>query len=114
MGSGGRGTAGEPANGGHVPDPVILELRFRPPEGSSDQISGDAHRESIRRADLALQLNASIYNAAQSLAHDEETFEVTFFCACGCMAEVRRSLRDYVMRGAIVTGHGRPAGEGGR
>lgn len=63
----------------------------------------------MTRADLARQLNASIYNAAESLAHDEETFEVTFFCACGCMSEVRRSLRDYVTRGAIVTGHGRPA-----
>lgn len=84
---------------------MILELRFRP--DGADRTSGDG---DLPRADLARQLNASIYNAAESIAHGEETFEVTFFCACGCMSEVRRSLRDYVTHGAIVTGHGRPAG----
>ena len=36
--------------------------------------------------------------------------KLTFFCACGCMAEVKRSLRDYVVRGAIIAGHSRRAG----
>jgi hypothetical protein len=68
----------------------------------------DSGEES--RVDLARQLNASIYKAGQSFAHPEdEEFELTFFCACGCMAEVKRSLADYVARGAIVAGHVRPA-----
>lgn len=105
----------QPAHGGKVPDPTILELRYRPPESGSDQIAGNADAEGISRADLACQLNTSIYKAARALAgHDEETFEVTFFCACGCMTEVKRSLQEYVTRGAIVTGHARAAGHGGR
>jgi hypothetical protein len=46
------------------------------------------------RADLARQLNASIYKAGQSRPGDDEEVELTFYCACGCMAEVKRSLRD--------------------
>jgi hypothetical protein len=61
------------------------------------------------RADLARQLNTSIYKAAESFGHRDDE-ELTFVCACGCMAEVKRSLQDYVTRGAIVTGHARPAG----
>jgi hypothetical protein len=100
MGSGGRGRADRATQRGALPDPVILEIRYRPPESSS-----------TTRADLARQLNAEIYKAGQSSAHQEdEEFELTFFCACGCMAEVKRSLRDYVTRGAIVAGHSRPAG----
>jgi hypothetical protein len=115
MGSGRRGTAGQPGYGGSVPDPIILELRYRAPQNGPDQIVGEADKEDVRRADLARQLNASIYKAAQSFAgDDEETLEVTFFCACGCLTEVKRSLQDYVARGAIVTGHGRPAEYGGR
>jgi hypothetical protein len=63
----------------------------------------------MMRVDLARQLNASIFKAAQSADHKEDE-EFAFVCACGCMAEVKRSLRDYVTRGAIVTGHARPAG----
>jgi hypothetical protein len=100
MGSGRRGTAHRAAQRGAVPDPVILEIQYRPPEGDSEA-----------RIDRALQLNAEIYKAAQSSAHHEdEGFELTFFCACGCMAEVKRSLQDYVVRGAIIAGHSRPAG----
>jgi hypothetical protein len=89
-----------PAQRGAVPDPVSLEIRYRPPESGSET-----------RADLARQLNAEIYKAGQSSAHrEDEEFELTFFCACGCMAEVKRSLRDYVIQGAIVPGHSRPAG----
>jgi hypothetical protein len=62
----------------------------------------------MTRVDLARRLNASIYNAAQSSGHREDE-ELSFVCACGCMAEVKRSLRDYVTRGAIATGHARPA-----
>lgn len=62
------------------------------------------------RADLARQLNASIYKAGQSRAGDDGEVELTFDCACGCMAEVRRSLRDYVIRGVIVPGHAHPSG----
>jgi hypothetical protein len=110
MGSGRRGSARRPAQRGAVPDPVILEFRFRPPDTDAEQLEGvgaDAHA----RADLARQLNASIYKAAQSYAgeEDDET-EFTFYCACGCMAEVKRSLRDYVARGVIVAGHARPVG----
>ena len=106
-----KGTEHGPAQRGGVPDPVILELRYRPPEGGSDRTSGDAKAGDDTRADLARQLNASIYKSAQSrTGQDDEAFELTFFCACGCMAEVKRSLRDYVTRGAIVAGHSRPAG----
>lgn len=107
MGSGGRGTANQRSQRGAVPDPVILELRYRP-ESDSHRIAGDAESDDTR-ADLARQLNASIYKAAQSVTHHEdEGAELTFFCACGCMAEVKRSLRDYVTRGAIIAGHARP------
>jgi hypothetical protein len=99
MGSGERGPAHRAAQRGAVPDPVILEIRYRPPESDSET-----------RIDLALQLNAEIYKAGQSSAqHGDEEFELTFFCACRCMAEVKRSLRDYVVRGAVIAGHSRPA-----
>jgi hypothetical protein len=109
MGSGRRGTAHRKAQRGAVPDPVILEVRYRPLESGSDRTTRDADPEDVVRADLARQVNASIYKAAQSLGHWEDE-ELTFVCACGCMAEVKRSLRDYVTRGAVVTGHARPAG----
>jgi hypothetical protein len=114
MGSGGRGSAHRPAQRGVVPDPVILELRFRPPDTDDDQALEDGGAGDVARADLARQLNASIYKAAQTSAGEEdEELEFTFFCACGCMAEVKRSLRDYVARGVIVPGHARPAGSAG-
>jgi hypothetical protein len=98
MGSGRRGRADRATQRGALPDPVILEIRYRPPESGSEA-----------RADRARQLNAEIYKAGRSSAHQEdEEFELTFFCACGCMTEVKRSLRDYVIRGAIVAGHSRP------
>lgn len=106
MGSGRRGTARRLPHAGAVPDPVILELRYSPPESSLDQ-AGDA--EAATRADLARELNASIYKAGQSCAQEDEEFELTFFCACGCMAAIKRSLRDYVTRGAVLAGHTRPA-----
>jgi hypothetical protein len=91
-----------------VPDPTILEFRFRPPERGVDSLSAGVEREAAK-AELARQLNASIYKAGQSLADREEgEFELTFFCACGCMAEVKRSLPEYVRRGAVVDGHPRP------
>jgi hypothetical protein len=94
-----------------VPDPVILELRYRPPERDSDRTAGDAEPGDVTRADVARRLNASIYKTGRSLADGEDDeLELTFFCACGCMAEVKRSLRDYVIRGAVVAGHVRPAG----
>lgn len=100
MGSGRRGTAHRAAQRGAVPDPVILEIRYRPPESDAET-----------RIDRALQLNAEIYKAAQSSArHEDDEVELTFFCACGCMAEVKRSLRDYVARGAIIAGHSRHTG----
>ena len=114
MGSGGRGTARRSAQRGAVPDPVILELRFRPPESGGDRGPHDSRAGDDARADLARQLNASIYKAAQAYAcDDDEQLEFTFFCACGCMADVKRSLRDYVMRGVIVAGHSRPEGSAG-
>jgi hypothetical protein len=74
-----------------------------------DSTNEAREQRNATRIDLARQLNASIYKAGQSLAEQEdEEFELTFFCACGCMAEVKRSLRDYVIRGAIVAGHARP------
>ncbi len=91
---------------GAVPNPVILEFRYRPPERDPDRTTGAADPEDVLRADLARQLNASIYKAAQSSGHKEDD-ELTFVCACGCMAEVKHSLRDYVTKGALVTGHSR-------
>jgi len=114
MGSGGRGSARRPVQRGAVPDPVILELRFRPPDTDGDQMLEEGSAGDVARADLARQVNASIYKAAQTSAGEEnEELEFTFFCACGCLAEVKRSLRDYVIRGAIVPGHARPAGSVG-
>lgn len=111
MGSGRRGTARRQAQRGAAPDPVILEFRYRPPEPSTDSRSDDTEEGAVTRAELARQLNASIYSAGQSLADQEdEDFELTFFCACGCMTEVKRSLQDYVIRGAVVNGHSRPSG----
>ena len=111
MGSGRRGTARRLPQAGAVPDPVILELRYRPPESGPDQ-AGNAEKGDATRANLARELNASIYKAGQSFSHEGEEFELTFFCACGCMAEVKRSLSDYVTRGAVLAGHTRPAGRG--
>lgn len=114
MGSGGRGSAHRPAQRGAVPDPVILELRYRPPDKDGDQTLDDGGADDVARADLARQLNASIYKAAQADAGaEDEELEFTFFCACGCMTEVKRSLRDYVAQGVIVAGHGRPVGSAG-
>jgi hypothetical protein len=111
MGSEKRATEQRTARPGAVPDPVILEIRYRPPEHASERTTADADQGQGTRADVARQLNASIYKAGRSLADQgDEEFELTFFCACGCMTEVKRSLRDYVIRGAVVTGHVRPAG----
>jgi hypothetical protein len=110
MGSGRRGTEHQPAQPGAVPDPVTLEFRFRPPESSTGSITEDVDESDVTSAELARQLNASIYKIGLSLADQrEEEFQLMFFCACGCMAEVKRSLRDYVTRGAVVTGHARPS-----
>lgn len=107
MGSGGRGQH-QPAQGGAVPDPTILEFRYRPAGSGVDPTSGEADQVDARRAELARQLNASIYKVGQSLTDQaDDEVELTFFCACGCMAEVKRSLRDYVTRGAVVAGHAR-------
>jgi hypothetical protein len=111
MGSGRRGTARQPDRPGAVPDPVILELRFRPPGDHAASKSGDAARGDVAAAEVARRLNASIYKAGESLADErDKEFELTFFCACGCMEEVKRSLQEYVTRGAVVEGHSRPAG----
>ena len=111
MGSGGRGSAPRAAQRGAVPDPVILELRFRPPESGGEAPLDDGDAGDAARADLARQLNASIYNAARMYATEEDDqLEFTFLCACGCMTMVKRSLRDYVIRGVIVAGHARPGG----
>lgn len=110
MGSGGRGAARQPAEGVDFPDPVILEVRYRPVEGGAASTTEPPDQEYVSRAELARELNASIYNAGQSLADlKDEDFELTFFCACGCMAEIRRTLREYASAGAVVEGHSRPA-----
>src|ERR1700746_674523 len=99
MGSERGGAAREPAKQGAVPDAVMLDFRHRP--AASDADSSD--QAEVTRAELARQLNASIYKAGQSLSvQGDEEFELTFLCACGCMAEVKRSLRDYVIRGAVA------------
>lgn len=95
---------------GAVPDPVILEFRCRPPDGGADSTTG-AEPGDVTGAEVARQLNASIYKAGLSLTDQrDEEFELAFFCACGCMTEVKRSLQDYVSRGAVVDGHSRPQG----
>jgi hypothetical protein len=110
MGSDEGGTERRPAQRGSVPDPIILEFRFRPPESSKGSLAEDAEHSDVTSAELARQLNASIYKAGLSLADQrEQEFQLTFFCACGCMAEVKRSLQDYVTRGAVVAGHMRPS-----
>jgi hypothetical protein len=108
MGSGKRGAARQ-AQRGAVPDPVILEFRFRPAEDAADATGEAARREDLTtRADLARCLNAAIYRVGQSLSDSRDpTFELTFFCGCGCMAEVRRTPDDFVTRGALVPGHSR-------
>lgn len=111
MGSERAEAGGRPVEREGRPDPVILELRYRPTDGGSERVPEDDDSGDASRVELARQLNASIYKAGQSFAHPEdEAFELTFFCACGCMAEVKRSLQDYVTQGAIVAGHARPTG----
>jgi hypothetical protein len=113
MGSGRRGTAHQQAQGGAVPDPVILEFRHRPLDGEPDSLADSSEEEHVTSAELARRLNASIYKVGQLLGdRADEEVELTFFCACGCMTEVKRSLQDYVIRGAVVNGHPRPAGHG--
>lgn len=110
MGSGKGGTEGRPAGLGAVPDPVILEFRCRPPYGDADSTTA-AERGDVIGAELARQLNATIYKVGLSLTdRKNEDFELRFFCACGCMTGVQRSLKDYVTRGAVVDGHSRPQG----
>jgi hypothetical protein len=114
MGSGQRGTERQTAQPGARSDPVILEFRYRPPDDDTDSPTETLEQEvAVRRAELARQLNASIYKTGESLTdHRDEEFELTFFCACGCMTEVKRSLRDYVARGALAAGHARPVPRG--
>jgi len=84
-----------------IPDPVILEFRYRPEADATEPATENA-KTHLSRAELARQLNASIYRAGQGLSDQgDEDFELAFVCACGCMAEVRRSLREYVIRGAV-------------
>ena len=111
MGSERTETAHGAARPGAVPDPVILEFRYRPEADVPEEATENAGKAHLSRAELARQLNASIYRAGQRLSdQDDGDFELAFVCACGCMAEVRRSLREYVGRGAVVEGHSRPAG----
>jgi hypothetical protein len=110
MGSERRGTTDGTAQPGAAFDPVILEIRYRPATARPESQAENSPQTAVEKAELARQLNASIYNAGQSLAdQDDENFELTFVCACGCMAEIRRSLREYAIRGAVVDGHSRPA-----
>ena len=103
-----KGRDGRRAQRGAVPDPVILEFRSRPPDPGPDSMTGAERGEAVG-AELARQLNASIYKVALSLTDQRDgEFELTFFCACGCMTEVKRSLEEYVTRGAVVNGHSRP------
>jgi len=54
MGSGRRGTAGDLAQGRAVPDPIILEIRYRPQQDDADDPMTESQaRESGARADLA-------------------------------------------------------------
>jgi hypothetical protein len=107
MGSGRSGTARQSIGRGAVPDPTILEFQFRPQVSGADSVSAGADQEELR-AELARRLNASIYKIGRSLADEQdEDVELAFICACGCMAEVKRSLREYVTRGALLTGHSR-------
>jgi hypothetical protein len=113
MGSGSRGPAGRASERHGVPDPVILDFQYRPPERRTDSTAEGAERGDAATAELARRVNASIYKLGQSLTEErDEEFELTFFCACGCMTEVRRSLQSYVAGGAVVDGHLRPAGQG--
>jgi hypothetical protein len=75
-----------------------------------DSVSAGTDQEELR-AELARQLNASIYKTGRSLTDEQGgDVELTFSCACGCMAEVKRSLQEYVMRGALLPGHSRKGG----
>jgi hypothetical protein len=107
VGSGEKGAGHRLAQRGAVPDPIILELRYRPPESDTESLAEAEDQTGGTRAELARKLNASIYKAGLSLANREEEFKLTFFCACGCMAEIKRSLRQYVSHGAVLEGHSR-------
>jgi hypothetical protein len=63
----------------------------------------------VARAELARQLNGAIYEVGRSFSDgDEEDFSVTFYCECGCMAEIKLLLREYdVGAGASIEGHSR-------
>jgi hypothetical protein len=67
---------------------------------------GDEHGD-VTKADVARRLNSSIYDVGKSLATPtDDHFELTFFCECGCMAEVKLSFRGYeAVAGVYLGGH---------
>jgi len=84
MGSEEGGTERRPAQHDFLPDPITLEFRFRPPERGGKSVAEDAEQSDVTSAELARQLNASIYKVGLSLADQrEQEFQLTFFCACG-------------------------------
>jgi hypothetical protein len=116
VGSDGNERTRQPAQGGLARNPVILEFRYRPAEHDAagehdaDGAAEQPHSGYSSRAELARELNASIYKAGQVLSDPGDSdFELTFVCACGCMAEVRRSLQEYARQGAVLVGHSRNA-----
>ena len=111
MGSGRRGTTHRPAQPDAVPDPISSNFGTDH-RSDPDALTDSPEEEDVPKAELARRLNASIYKVGQSLKDpQDEEFELSFYCACGCMAAVKRSLRDYVIRGAVVEGHSRPPGD---
>jgi hypothetical protein len=64
----------------------------------------------VAKAGLARELNNQIRKIGSSLTEAGDADEtLTFFCECGCMAEIQLSLPEYVARGALSEGHSLPA-----
>jgi hypothetical protein len=61
-------------------------------------------------AEVARQLNAQIREIAESLAaQGDESHKYTFFCECGCLQPLARTLPDIAREGfALADGHQPP------
>jgi hypothetical protein len=60
---------------------------------------------SSTRADIARDLNRAIWAIADGLPADSDAERLTFYCECGCLAEVKLSLTEYGRNGARADGH---------
>jgi len=59
--------------------------------------------EARTKANIARELNMQIREIGGSLQAGGDP--LTFYCECGCMAEVKRTVREYDAAGALAESH---------